>query len=177
MLFLNNYLKFPFSLLKPFMNKIFFIFLLISFQIKSQTSNSDSTKTKLKPYVSAGVSIGNVNQSNSNSDNFSKSSYPSLEVGIMGKNLSLGAIIGAENFLVTSTTRPFYELKTSISKSFGKISPYALFGAGAYFENSFNPFIEYGAGFSFMPNKLGYFVQYSNWANTNYVSVGFTYVF
>lgn len=159
------------------MNKIFFFFLLISLQIKCQTLNTDSTKIKVKPYVSVGISIGNVDQSNSNSDNFSKSSYPSFEVGVMGKNLSLGAIIGAENFLVTSSTRSFYELKTSISKSFGKISPYALFGAGAYIENSFNPFIEYGAGFSYMPNKLGYFVQYSNWARTNYVSVGFTYSF
>ncbi len=92
----------------------------------------------------------------------------------MGKNLSLGAVFGCENFFVTSSSRKFYELKTSISKPVGKLSVYALFGAGAYFENSFNPFIEYGAGFSYMPNKIGYFVQYSNWARINYVSLGFT---
>jgi hypothetical protein len=53
----------------------------------------------------------------------------------------------------------------------------SLFGIGAYFESSFNNFIEYGAGFCYMPSKFGYFVQYSNWARTNYVSVGITKVF
>lgn len=161
------------------MKKIFYLMLLISFssQIIGQTTKADSTKTKLRPYVSVGISIGNVDQSNSNSDNFNKSSYPAVEAGVMGKNLSLGAVLGCENFFVTSSSRKFYELKTSISKPIGKISAYALFGVGAFFENSFNPFIEYGAGFCYMPNKLGYFVQYSNWARTNYVSVGLTFGF
>jgi hypothetical protein len=151
--------------------------LLISTQVKSQSIIADSTKIKIRPYVAMGVSIGNVNPNNPNGDNFSKSSYPSLEVGVMGKNIGIGAVIGAENFFAASTTQLFYEMKTSISKPFGKLSPYALFGVGAYVENSFDNFIEYGAGFSYMPNKLGYFVQYSNWANTNYVSLGFLYGF
>lgn len=155
------------------MRRLLYFLLLITQSNLIFCQVSDSLKVKVRPYFSMGVSIGNVDQSNSNSDNFSKSSYPSIEAGIMSNNVSLGAILGVENFYVASTSRHFYELKTSLSKSFGNISPYALFGAGAYFENNFSPFIEYGAGFSYMPNKIGYFVQYSNWARTNYISIGF----
>jgi hypothetical protein len=137
-------------------------------------AQSDSTKTKLKPYASVGVSIGHVDASDPAIDNFSKASYPSLEVGFMGDNISLGAVVGCENFFVSSGSRGFYELKTAISKPIGKCSAYALFGAGAYMESGFNNFIEYGGGFSYMPGKFGYFVQYSNWARTNYVSTGIT---
>jgi hypothetical protein len=56
----------------------------------------------------------------------------------------------------------FYELKTSPSKFLSKCGVYGLLGAGAYFENAFNFFLEYGAGFFYMHDHLGYFVQYSN---------------
>jgi hypothetical protein len=160
------------------MKKLFYLIALLcaSIQLFAQ-SPADSTKTKLRPYVSVGVSMGNVDPNNPNTDSFDKASYPSFEAGVMGKNISLGAVFGCENFFVSPSSRGFYEVKTSLSKSFGNISPYALFGVGAYFEKDFNNFIEYGAGFSYMPNKLGYFVQYSNWAATNYVSCGFTYGF
>lgn len=145
-------------------------------QLFAQTA-ADSSKITLRPYISAGVSIGHVNPNDPNIDSFEKASYPSAEAGVMGKNISLGAVFGCENFFVSPSSRGFYELKTSLYKPFGNISPYVLFGVGAYFEKDFNNFIEYGAGFSYMPNKLGYFVQYSNWATTNYVSCGFTYGF
>lgn len=147
---------------------------LITTTVFSQT---DSTKTKLKPYASVGLSVGHVDPNDSNIDNFNKASYPSVEFGVMGDNVSLGAVFGVENIFASSTTRGFYELKTSISKPIGKCSGYALFGVGAYFESGFNNFLEYGAGFSYMPNKMGYFVQYSNWARTNYVSMGLTFAF
>lgn len=153
---------------------ILFSMLLITATAFSQ---SDSTKTKLKPYASIGLSIGHVDPSDSNIDNFNKASYPSIELGVMGNNVSLGAVFGMENMFTSSSTRGFYELKTSISKPIGKCSGYALFGVGAYFENSFNNFLEYGAGFSYMPNSNGYFVQYSNWARTNYISIGLTHSF
>src|ERR1035437_8134021 len=98
------------------MKKLFYIILLIVFQnqIFGQAVKSDSVKTKLRPYLSMGVSIGNVD---AGSDNFNKASYPSFEAGVMGENLSLGAVFGCENFFVTSASREFYELKTSLSKS------------------------------------------------------------
>jgi hypothetical protein len=159
------------------MKYFIFLLILISCEAFGQISPNDSTKSKLKTYFSLGLSIGNVDQNNPELDNFSKSSYPSFELGIMGENLSLGAVFGAENIFVSSSTRSFYEMKTSFFKSMGKVSPYALFGIGAYFESNFNPFIEYGGGFTYMPQKLGFFVQYSNWAKTNYVSTGCTYAF
>lgn len=137
-------------------------------------AQADSIKTKTSFYSSIGLSIGHVDPSDAAIDNFNKASYPSLEIGLTRKSVSLGAIFGYENMLVTSDSRIFYELKTSVSRPIGECSAYALFGVGAYFENSFNNFIEYGGGFSYMPGKIGYFVQYSNWSRTNYISAGVT---
>jgi hypothetical protein len=161
------------------MTKLFSILLFISFStVAIAQTDSAKTKCKLNPYASIGLSIGHVDPSDPNIDNFNKAAFPSIEAGVMGENVSLGAVFGYENFFAVSSARKFYELKTSVFKSLGKsTSVYGLFGAGAYFENAFNPFIEYGAGFSYMPDKLGYFVQYSNWSRTNYVSIGATYVF
>ncbi len=162
------------------MKKIIYtlLFSSLSHFLIAQTKSSDSTKSKLniRPYVSIGLSISHVDPNDKNINSFDKASFPSIEAGIMGENISLGAVFGYESF-VTSNARKFYELKTSVSKSLGKCSVYGLLGAGAYFEKTFNPFIEYGGGFSYMPNKLGYYVQYSNWARTNYVSVGGMYAF
>jgi hypothetical protein len=159
------------------MKKIFYFIFFISLSTCTFAQTSDSTKTKLRPYASIGLSMGHVDPSDPTIDNFNKASYPSVEVGVMGKNVSLGAVFGYENLFAVSSTRKFYELKTAISKPLGKCSLYGLFGVGAYFENAFNPFLEYGAGFSYMPDQLGYFVQYSNWARTNYISVGISYAF
>lgn len=140
-------------------------------------SQTDSTKSKTSYYASIGMSIGHVDPNDANIDNFNKASFPSLEIGLMRKNISLGAVVGTENVFASSTTRGFYELKTAVYQPIGACSGYVLFGAGAYMENGFNNFIEYGAGVSYCPKKFGYFVQYSNWARTNYVSVGLSYNF
>ncbi len=146
--------------------------LLISLYSYAQT---DTTKTKLKPYFSVGLSIGHVDPSDDAINTFNKASYPSIEGGVMGKNVSLGLVLGYENLFVTSSTRPFFELKTSVSKPIADaVSLYGLFGVGAYGESGLPVFLEYGAGFCYMPNSFGYFVQYSNWSRTNYVSVGLT---
>lgn len=139
-------------------------------------AQTDSSKCKLKPYVSIGVSVGHTDPTDPAINDFSKSSYPSIELGVMGDNVSLGYILGCENFQF-GTGRLFHELKTSVSTSLGKVYPYALFGIGIYGESGFHNFIEYGAGFSYMPNKFGYFVQYSNWSRSNYVSLGLTRTF
>lgn len=154
------------------------ICLILVFLITASSfAQSDSTKTKTNFYASAGISIGHVDQNDESINSFNKASYPSLEIGLTRKNLSLGAVFGFENVLVSSSSRKFYELKTAISYPVGNYSGYALFGVGSYFENSFSNFIEYGAGFSYAPSKLGYFVQYSNWARANYISVGVSYNF
>lgn len=149
------------------------IVILISIGSFAQ-ADSSKAKTKTSFYSSIGVSIGHVDPSDANIDNFNKASYPSLEIGMTRKSVSLGAVVGCENMFTSSTSRGFYELKTSISRPIGECSIYGLFGVGAYMESSFNNFLEYGAGFCYMPGKVGYFVQYSNWARTNYVSVGAT---
>lgn len=140
-------------------------------------SQSDSSKTKTSYYAALGISVGHVDPNDANIDNFNKASFPSLEIGLMRKNISLGAIVGTENVFASSTTRGFYELKTAVYQPIGACSGYLLFGVGAYMENKFNNFIEYGVGVTYCPKKLGYFVQYSNWARTNYVSLGLSYNF
>jgi hypothetical protein len=158
------------------MKKLFSLFAII-FISASTFAQTDSTKSKVSFYSSLGVSIGHVDPADPAIDNFNKASYPSLEVGLMKGNFGLGAVVGCENMFTTSTSRGFYELKTSISHPIGSLTGYALFGVGAYMESGFNNFLEYGAGFSYAPTKLGYFVQYSNWARSNYISAGITYNF
>lgn len=120
-------------------------------------------------YSSIGISIGHVDKNDPAIDHFGEASYPSLEVGFMKNNFGLGAVVGCENLFASSESRYFYELKTSVSYPIGNLSGYALFGVGAYFEKDFANFLEYGAGFSYTPSKVGYFVQYSNWSRTNYI--------
>ena len=153
------------------MKKIITLLVLICL-LTAVSGQTDSTKTKLIPYASIGLSIGHVDPNDANIDNFNKASFPSVEVGVMGNNISLGVVFGAENLFVSSTTRGFYELKTAISKPIGKCNGYVLFGAGAFIEKGFNNFIEYGGGFSYVPKRVGYYIQYSNWARTNYVTGG-----
>ncbi len=154
------------------------IYLISAFLITANSfAQSDSTKSKISYYTSVGISISNVNKNDENTNSFNKASYPSLEIGLMRNNVSLGAVFGFENLLVSSSTRKFYELKTAIYRPVGQCTIYGLFGVGAYFEKNLNSFIEYGSGFSYAPKKVGYFVQYSSWAGTNYVSTGIVYNF
>jgi hypothetical protein len=160
------------------MKKIFTVAIAMLIMATSFGQTDSTKKTKTTAYASLGISIGNVNVNDAGTNKFSKASFPSVEIGVMRKNISIGAAFGYENLLATSETRGFYELKTSAYHVIvGDCSGYILFGVGAYFEKSFHSFIEYGFGFSYAPKKLGYFVQYSNWANANYVSVGLSYNF
>lgn len=104
-------------------------------------AQTDSTKSKTSYYASIGMSIGHVDPNDANIDNFNKASFPSLEIGFMRKNISLGAFVGTENVFASSTTRGFYELKTAVYQPIGVCSGYVLFGVGAYMENGFNNFI------------------------------------
>ena len=149
-----------------------FLFLLSSFLLNAQDIKKDSSSTKLSTYASIGISI-------SNSNDFSLGSYPSLEFGVMGKNISAGLIIGrsslkgmAEKNDVLSNY--FSEIKTSLSLPVSnKISAYGLLGLWTYGDAK-HIFTEYGAGFSYSINRLSYFVQSSNWDGTWYVTPGLT---
>ncbi len=158
------------------MKKIIILFSAL-FIFASTFAQTDSVKTKTIFYSAIGLSVGHVDPSDVNIDNFNKASYPSVEIGITRKSVSLGAVIGVENMFASKSARGFYELKTAVSRPIGECSAYALFGIGAYMESSFNNFIEYGGGFSYMPKSTGYFVQYSNWSRTNYVSFGVSHNF
>lgn len=96
------------------MKKITSLFAVLLIVLTNAFAQTDSVKTKL--YTAIGISIGHVDPSDASIDNFNKASYPSLEIGLSRKNLSLGAVFGFENLLVSSQTRGFYELKTSISQ-------------------------------------------------------------
>ncbi len=159
------------------MKKIIFLFSVLLISVNSFSQCDSSKCCDLDFYSSVGISIGHVDKSDPGIDNFNKASYPSIEIGFMKNNFALGAVFGCENIFVSSNSREFYELKTSASHPIGNLSGYALFGVGSYFEKESSIFIEYGAGFSYTPCAVGYFVQYSNWATYNYISTGLTYNF
>ncbi len=133
---------------------------------------TDSTSKKYNPYISGGISI-------SSSNDFSVGSYPSIEMGLQGKNISVGLIFGRSNFKglgkkTDAISNYFYESKTSFSIPINKYSvAYGLFGIGVYGDFK-RTFIEYGAGFSYSFGKISYFVQSSNWDGTWYVTPGLT---
>lgn len=158
----------------PFLNAALVMItnvMVIVVPVSAQTATEES---KAKPvfYFASGLSIGNVNKSDPDLNQFDKVSFPSLEGGVAGKHLSYGLVIGCENLFASSSSRTFYEAKASLSTSLADFNPYALFGIGAYIEDDFNSFIEYGFGFSYTLKPFGYFVQYSNWANSDYVTIG-----
>lgn len=148
------------------------LFLLSSFLMVSQETKKDSLSSKLNPYASIGLSISNTND-------FTLGSYPSLEIGLMGKNISAGLIIGRGSLKGLGEKNDdianyFSELKTSVSIPISKkVGAYGLLGLGTY-GNFKHAFIEYGAGFSYSFNKLSYFVQSSNWDGVWYVTPGIT---
>ncbi len=158
------------------MKKIFSIlFLFISLLIFGQEVKKDSTSKKYNPYFSIGLSMSNTN-------NFALNSYSSAELGLSGKNIAGGFILGRGNLKgigekTDAISNYFFELKTSLSIPINKnVSAYGILGAGSYL-NFKHMFIEYGAGFSYSFGKLSYFIQSSNWDGTWYITPGLTYNF
>jgi len=144
--------------------------------VTAQTSccSNDST-SGVDIYVSAGLSI-----SNNGDTTFAYTSYPSVELGFMKNNFSLGLVVGRGNFTgigkVDYFSNYWTELKAAVYLPIKKFNAYALFGVGSYFEDR-GIFIEYGAGFSYSFNKFGIFTQASNWDNYWYVTPGISYTF
>lgn len=122
-------------------------------------------------YAAGGVSIGN-----SGTSDFASTSYPSLELGIMRDNYSVGLVAGLSDFNDNSTS--WYELKLShtvLSNDDG-YGVYILGGVGTY-DGSQRVFIEYGTGVSYSWEHLGIFTQASNWDGSWYITPGLSYTF
>lgn len=158
------------------MKKIFpILFLFISSLMFGQTINKDSTLKKYNPYFSIGLSMSNTSK-------FSLGSYPSAELGLSGKNITGGFILGRGNLKsigekTDAIFNYYYELKTSLFVSINKnVSVYGLLGAGSYF-NFKHMFIEYGTAFFYSFGKLSYSTEVSNWDGIWYLTPGLTYNF
>ncbi len=154
------------------MKKLFILALICL--VSSTFAQSDSTKTKATGYLSFGTSITNGND-------FKTTSYPSIEGGIMAKNLGLGLVIGRGNFhqLGAKTDKIenyYYEAKATASYPIGILNANIVLGYGQYFNTKHN-FIEYGAGFSYCEGIMGYGVTYSNWDGVNYITPSITFNF
>jgi len=136
--------------------------------------SAQEEKTPPSVYISAGLSISNTRDTT-----FSYSSYPSLEVGLMKENASLGLVAGRSNlsgFNEDRISNYWYELKGALYLSLGKFNGYALLGIGNYIDTK-QFFIEYGIGASYSWDKFGLFAQASNWDGTWYVTPGVSYTF
>lgn len=140
----------------------------------STTQAQEKSKKSIEAYMAIGLSI-----TNNFDTTFNATSYSSLEGGIMKNNFSIGLVLGRSNlsgFNHDIIQNYWYELKSALSLPIGNFSGYILFGIGNYFATD-RLFIEYGAGFSYNFNKLGIFVQSSNWEGTWYVTPGLSYTF
>ena len=154
------------------MKKYFSTLIVLGFVLC--TSAQEATKTKPSIYAATGLSI-----SNSYDTTFAYSSYPSIEVGLMKNNFSLGLVAGRSNlsgFKHDAANNYWYELKSAVSFPIGKLSGYGLLGIGNYMTTQ-RFFVEYGVGFSYSFNKWSVFSQASNWDGTWYVTPGLCYTF
>ena len=119
-------------------------------------------------YLSGSISIPNTND-------FKNNAFPSIELGIMNKNISYGLNVGTSNL---NSKIVYTELKTSAYTNLNRCNGYILFGLGTYLNNFNTLFIEYGIGISYSLNtRFDYTAQISNWDKVNYLSLGINYNF
>lgn len=141
------------------------------------TSNAQDESLGLDWYAATGLSIGN-----SGDNTFASTSYPSVEFGFMRGNWALGLVAGRGSNDFSSSDEIgnyWWSIKNAAYFPIGDsdMDAYALFAVGNYMSTS-AIFIEYGAGFSYMPtDHLGLFIQASNWDGLFYVTPGFSYTF
>ena len=117
-------------------------------------------------YTSAGISM-------TNSDNFTDTTFLSLEFGYFKNNISYGVVVGSTDLNLNSY---WYEGKLAYKLNTPHFQPYGLVGVGSYFSNS-NIFIEYGVGVSKAFNNIEVYTQLSNWDRVNYLTTGLSYNF
>jgi len=142
---------------------------------QSTCCSKDTVNSGVDVYVAAGLSMSNTYDTT-----FAYTSYPSIEVGIMKNNWSLGLVLGRGNNVFRTKddiSNYWWEVKTALSFPMGKFSGYGLLGIGNYMSTK-RLFIEYGVGFSYMPtDHIGIFSQVSNWDGVWYITPGISYTF
>ena len=148
--------------------------LMISAFVSAQEVESKEV-SKVGYYGALSLSVGN-----SSGSDFKHTSYPSVEAGITKDNMTLGLAVGRSNLadfgkeFTDNLSSYWYEAKTTVSQPIGKTNGYLVLGLGNYVNTS-QVFIEYGVGVSYMPKKVGYFVQASNWDGLWYNSLGVSF--
>ena len=151
---------------------------LIMFASVGITNAQDTTSTSgVDFYAATGLSIGN-----SGSSTFASTSYPSVEFGFMKGNWALGLVAGrGSNDFSTADdiSNYWWSIKNAAYFPVGDsdMDAFVLFAVGNYASTK-TVFIEYGAGFSYMPtDHLGLFIQASNWDGFWYITPGLSYSF
>jgi hypothetical protein len=140
----------------------------------SNAQDTTNENSGVDVYVAAGLSMSNTYDTT-----FAFSSYPSVEVGIMKNNWSMGLVLGRGNNVFRTKddiSNYWWEIKTALSFPIGNFSGYGLLGIGNYMSTK-RLFVEYGAGFSYCWNNFGVFSQVSNWDGAWYVTPGISYTF
>lgn len=154
------------------MKKITFIILVLLTKISyAQSDSIEIESPKISKYLIFGVSISN--------GKFSSSSHPSVEAGIMKKNICLGLVAGRSCFFnesgnshiqVDDNIREYFgELKTTILYPINNINCLVLLGVGGFIKTN-KAFIEYGGGISYNRKILSYRITLNNWNKINYIT-------
>jgi len=138
-------------------------FLLVILLMTTSLIYSQEVKKEvdLTYYLSGGISM-----TNNSTSTFSKTSFPSLEFGVMVENVTFGLVCGLNTL---NGGGSWGEIKTSVYFPVKAVDGYFLFGYGTSLDG-FGTFIEYGGGFVYTIKKLGIGVQMSNWMNLWYLT-------
>jgi hypothetical protein len=134
----------------------------------SDTTNDDPLIYKPLSLYIAG--FGSV----SSGDTLKLVSYPSAEIGICYKNLSVGLNGGRNNFDFTKKDNAqnyYLEIKTTVSSQIGCVKGYLIFGYGMYMNSQHN-LIEFGSGITYSISNIDLSIQVSNFDRTDYISLG-----
>ena len=147
------------------------IIVVSSFQVFSQNEENKSVDM----YVAACLST-------STGDDFNQNSYPSIELGVYLKDVTVAFNTGRSNIDESPWNDErienyYYELKAIRSFPIENVTAYVVFGWGQYY-NSTHSFIEYGGGLVYpVSKKVDFMLQVSNWDNIVYLSpcVGYNF--
>lgn len=132
------------------MRKLFYV--LFAFIALTVTAQAQETKSN---YVSASLSLANAFSSDGQ-EQFSQSTYASVEYGIVRKGVAYGLAVGRGQLngdVVSNTTGEnfrnyFWEVRVQPTFPLGSVTGSVILGAGSYFATSDAGFIEYGLGVS-----------------------------
>lgn len=138
------------------------------------TNITFSQEATLTPYIAGGLSM-------TNSEDFKKSTYPSIELGFMYDNISFASVFGRNDLVKApkfNLDNYWIEAKIGYSLPLGLVDGYGVLGIGTYFGTKGSLFIEYGVGISKSFNdELGGFIQVSNWDGVTYITPGISISF